>query len=1152
MKKIYSEVRTWATRIGIFIALFLLLAAPIFAHNEDNNGSITVCKMIVDNNGTIATSTQSLPSGSFSIIVSQGATATSSTFLQTVSFDAATFSPNKKIILNQNQKDAECVTISNLSPNGSYFYSEETITGSNWTSKKYNDQVSITVDSLDDFFAYSPELWNANPLDDPARNINADGHIVLTNSRPNRTVIILNTYEVPQPQPQALKIIASKIVCDEETDLPNWSGANMDIASGTASDFLATHPNCHLESGWKFQWGYSEVSDPGSAFVGEAANGWTTFGPTNGLGVTNVDIFNLQNSPKIWVREVLQSGYIPFTFTPQNAPGSNVSAEMWCHKDVLNYDNFDFINNPELGETYYCVALNALETPAQFPVCSDGLDNDGDTRIDSLDAACHTDGNPNNLNTYDPNRNNENSKPVITLLGANPFEMILNQTFSNPGATAQDEEDGDITADIVSGGTVTTSIVGSYTVTYNVIDSGGLSAVEVTRAVNVNLPANPGIINICKIIVDQNNTIATSSSNLPSGTFNIKIASTTDFATSTIQTISWGSTAFTPNRNIILNNDDAECITLSNLSLGSYYYSEEIILGSNAWATTTKYNDQDSLSVNNIFDFFVYDNALFTATTTDDALRNVSSDGQVTLSSGNMERTLVVLNKYDTTLLSQCSDNIDNDLDSKIDALDPACHTDGNAINSASYDPNLNSENSKPVITLIGSSSITINVGTTYTDEGATAQDEEDGDITSNIVKTGNVDTTAPSTNIITYNVTDSQGLAADQVTRTVIVVNPGGQGGGGGPSTDSGSSGGGGGSGGNGPILTLNSPSVPDAISGGSCYYLYDFLKQGENNNPVEVRKLQVFLKELEGFSTLEVNGIFDDATFAAVSAFQEKYKEDILTPWGHDAATGYVYILTKKKVNENYCKTAFPVTTPEQSEIDSFKVFLTSLQEAEVVSGEEDTSFFENVIQREVGVVPNDISGIVENSRTISPVRSNKLFGLQTGDFLSNLASAAFSLPANIPDAFISLFTFLLALVVIYIAGTLIANSQSSLNKTPYQLKSRKAMYFAVGVLLALLGAYFLHVYFLILPLIIAFVTLVILWFWYSSRKVTSIMAIQTIEKMKKETAAKMTITTPASQTKEENKQVPIIILPGKTEISNTTQNQGSSSVLKSDKDK
>ena len=78
----------------------------------------------------------------------------------------------------------------------------------------------------------------------------------------------------------------------------------------------------------------------------------------------------------------------------------------------------------------------------------------------------------------------------------------------------------------------------------------------------------------------------------------------------------------------------------------------------------------------------------------------------------------------------------------------------------------------KPVITLTGNATINIMVGDTYTDEGATATDDLDGDITANIEVVGvdAVDVNAADTYTITYNVTDAAGNAADEVTRTVIV----------------------------------------------------------------------------------------------------------------------------------------------------------------------------------------------------------------------------------------------------------------------------------------------------------------------------------------------------------------------------------------------
>ena len=76
-----------------------------------------------------------------------------------------------------------------------------------------------------------------------------------------------------------------------------------------------------------------------------------------------------------------------------------------------------------------------------------------------------------------------------------------------------------------------------------------------------------------------------------------------------------------------------------------------------------------------------------------------------------------------------------------------------------------------PVITLVGDDPVNITVGSTYTDAGATATDDVDGDITANIVTVNNVDATTIGQYTVTYNVSDAAGNAATEVTRTVANV---------------------------------------------------------------------------------------------------------------------------------------------------------------------------------------------------------------------------------------------------------------------------------------------------------------------------------------------------------------------------------------------
>jgi prepilin-type N-terminal cleavage/methylation domain-containing protein len=80
------------------------------------------------------------------------------------------------------------------------------------------------------------------------------------------------------------------------------------------------------------------------------------------------------------------------------------------------------------------------------------------------------------------------------------------------------------------------------------------------------------------------------------------------------------------------------------------------------------------------------------------------------------------------------------------------------------------SDKVKPVIIINGNSSITINLNSTYTDAGATASDDMDGDITSKIVTSGSVNTAVEGTYTITYTVSDISGNMVSS-TRTVEVL---------------------------------------------------------------------------------------------------------------------------------------------------------------------------------------------------------------------------------------------------------------------------------------------------------------------------------------------------------------------------------------------
>ncbi|THB70247.1 MAG: DUF5011 domain-containing protein [Gammaproteobacteria bacterium] len=74
--------------------------------------------------------------------------------------------------------------------------------------------------------------------------------------------------------------------------------------------------------------------------------------------------------------------------------------------------------------------------------------------------------------------------PVITLNGDNPMTVYKGSEFVDPGATANDNIDGDLTSEIIVNGYVDTSTIDSYALIYAVSDAAG-NQTNAKRTVNV-------------------------------------------------------------------------------------------------------------------------------------------------------------------------------------------------------------------------------------------------------------------------------------------------------------------------------------------------------------------------------------------------------------------------------------------------------------------------------------------------------------------------------------------------------------------------------------------------------------------------------------------------------------------------------------------
>lgn len=99
----------------------------------------------------------------------------------------------------------------------------------------------------------------------------------------------------------------------------------------------------------------------------------------------------------------------------------------------------------------------------------------------------------------------KNHPPIISLNGVSPMRVPMDIQFTDPGATAKDVEDGDISSKVkLTFNNVDTSIAGSYLMTYEVTDSHGIK-VKLDRHVYVESAATGSTIIIDGDIGDWTN-----------------------------------------------------------------------------------------------------------------------------------------------------------------------------------------------------------------------------------------------------------------------------------------------------------------------------------------------------------------------------------------------------------------------------------------------------------------------------------------------------------------------------------------------------------------------------------------------------------------------------------------------------------------------
>lgn len=338
----------------------------------------------------------------------------------------------------------------------------------------------------------------------------------------------------------------------------------------------------------------------------------------------------------------------------------------------------------------------------------------------------------------------DTTPPVITLLGENPVTVECGDTFADPGATATDLCDGDLTAGIATEGAADAGVPGTYLVRYIVSDAAGNEATA-TRTVIVEDTAPPVItlLGAGTVTVDCGATYTDAGATATdacdgdvavvtdASAVNTAVANPGGYTVTFTATDASGNAA-TATRTVIV--DGPACAG----ACGDDRTPPVITLRGPATITVdcgTPYTDAG-------------------ATATD----NCDGDVTVTVNSSAVDTSRRNTAGYTVTFTATDASGNEARATRTVLVDGPGCDTP--------CDP----DRTPPEITLNGSRTVTVECGAAYTDAGATATDACDGNLTSRIALTGTVNTAVPGTYTLTYTVRDNAGNTATE-TRQITVA---------------------------------------------------------------------------------------------------------------------------------------------------------------------------------------------------------------------------------------------------------------------------------------------------------------------------------------------------------------------------------------------
>ncbi|MDH5518298.1 MAG: DUF5011 domain-containing protein [Gammaproteobacteria bacterium] len=388
---------------------------------------------------------------------------------------------------------------------------------------------------------------------------------------------------------------------------------------------------------------------------------------------------------------------------------------------------------------------------------------------------------------------NDTTAPVITLNDAAAITFTKGDSYLEPGATAVDNVDANVS--VVISGAVDTSTAGTYTLTYTATDTAGNTS-SVTRTVTVTLnDSTAPLISLngaATITLLQGGSYteagATAVDNID-GTVAVAIAGSVNTATAGTYIISYSATDAAGNtssitRTVTVSDTTAPQITLNGaatitLAQGASYNE----LGATA---VDNLDGQISVAISGSANTSTAGTYTITYTATDAAGNTASRTRTVIVA--DTTAPVITLNGAASITLTQgtayseqgatATDNFDGSVTVVISGSVNINTVGTYTITYTATDAAGNSSSltrtvtvtdvTPPVITLNGAATITLAQGDAYNEQGATATDNVDGSVS--VVITGSVNTSTAGTYTITYTATDAAGNTAT-ATRTVTVT---------------------------------------------------------------------------------------------------------------------------------------------------------------------------------------------------------------------------------------------------------------------------------------------------------------------------------------------------------------------------------------------